>query len=350
MKYEDIVMTKYAISIEGAESLNLLANRLLEGINSILEASTKLSYSIDSLDDRLGVYAEEIREVIKDNRSNLATCQGDINELVARLRNKSQEILGLFSFEDRADSISTRFLNNPERGQFTNGLQTTDGALSFGNTRPRDLGLGNTQYGFKQDSDGNLFYDSPLETNDYMYTTQGSAYPEFQGTCGLCSCANIVRLSGVIASEKDMVDYASTAMTGNMVTPHLCDTGFSDPGMNGGTSPLDRQEILSHFGIDSGLFPLESDPMKQIGQYVSEGRGVIISVHADTLWYDDYPDPGNGDLHAVTVTSVKTDNNGNVLGLYICDSAQGGTTYYSSERIIRALSSSPMNVTYQVIR
>ena len=345
-----INMAKYAISVEGAESLNLLANKLLESKNSIVEASSRLSTVIDSLDDRLGVYADIIRDIIRKNRTDLNTHQESIDDLVSRLRGKAEEIYGLFGIDERTIGRSNNPVISAVQGQSTMEQQMASSVPVSENARPRDLGLGNTQYGFKQDGEGNLFYDSPIETNQYMYTTQGAAYPQFQGTCGLCSCANVIRLAGVNASEKDMVDYASTALTGNIITPHLCDTGFSDPGMNGGTSPHDRQAILSHFGIDSGIIPLDSNPMKQIGQFVSEGRGVIISVHADTLWYNDNPDPGNGDLHAVTVTSVKMDRLGNILGLYICDSAQGGTTYYSSEKIKRALSSAPMNVTYQVIR
>ena len=67
-----------------------------------------------------------------------------------------------------------------------------------------------------------------------------------------------------------------------------------DPGMNGGTSPKSRQQILDHFGIDSGIFPIahEADGsisesnLSQIADHVSAGRGVILSVHADVLWND----------------------------------------------------------------
>lgn len=59
---------------------------------------------------------------------------------------------------------------------------------------------------------------------------------------------------------------------------------------------------------------------------------------------------GIDDYHAVTVTSVKKSGTGDVLGFYICDSANGGTTYYPASKVKRALTGSPMNVTYPIIR
>ena len=192
--------------------------------------------------------------------------------------------------------------------------------------------------------------------NQYLYGQQGSADPLFQGTCGLCSCANILRLAGVNATEAEMISYASNTKSSNSLFGNLCQTGYSDPRMNGGTSPKDRQEILSHFGIDSGIFQLthnddgsiSDDSITQIADRVSEGRGVVLSVHADILWHD--APVGVDDYHAITVTSVKKDQNGNALGFYVCDSAMGGTSYYPAAKIQRALTGAPMNVTYSIIR
>lgn len=219
---------------------------------------------------------------------------------------------------------------------------------------PRDL-VG-TQFGMVKDSDSNLVYDSPNETDQFLYKNQGSAYPAFQGTCGLCSCANILRLAGVNATEAQMIDYASTTNNPNTLFQKLCATGFADPGMNGGTSPKSRQCILQNFGIDSGIFPLSREKdgslsdsnLTTISDNVSAGRGVILSVHADILWHD--APVGIDDYHAVTVTSVKKDVSGNILGFFICDSANNGTSYYSADKVKRALTGSPMNVTYSIIR
>ena len=236
----------------------------------------------------------------------------------------------------------------------SSSVNTNTNSLAPTRNTPRDL-VG-TQFGMVKDTDGNLVYDSPIETDQYLYKNQGSADPAFQGTCGLCSCANILRLSGVNASEAEMIAYASQTKDPNSFNGMLCATGYSDPGLNGGTSPKSRQQILDHFGIDSGIFPISHDSdgsiadsnLSQIADHVSAGRGVILSVHADVLWND--AAFGIDDYHAVTVTSVKKNSAGDVLGFYICDSANGGTTYYSAEKVKRALTGSPMNVTYPIIR
>ena len=220
--------------------------------------------------------------------------------------------------------------------------------------------LSSSQFGLTQISDGNLIYDSPEETDQYLHKKQGSAYPNFQGTCGLCSCANILRLAGVNATEAQMITYA--AATENpfahpfAVANKLCATGFPNSGINGGTSPRTRQLILKHFGVNSFLEnillekdgSLSSKNLAVISDYVCSGRGVILSVHAKVLWHN--VAVGDNDFHAVTVTSVKKDASGNILGFYICDSANNGTTYYQSSHLLRALTGSPMNVTQCVIR
>ena len=216
---------------------------------------------------------------------------------------------------------------------------------------PRDLP--ETQYSFTKDSNGNLTYDSPMEMDKYLYAQQGSAYTNFQGTCGLCSCANILRLAGVNYSEKDMIDYAANTSSGNGWLQKLCVVNPLSPESSGGTNPRSRQQILEHFGISSGIFPVDMEngvasdsTLENIAQYVADGRGVILSVHAGVLY--------NGravrdDYHAVTVTSVTRNKYGDVSGFYICDS-NVGTSYYSALQIKEALTGADMNVTYSHIR
>lgn len=221
-------------------------------------------------------------------------------------------------------------------------------------TTPRDLV--ETRFGFTEDSDGNMVYDSPLEMDEYLYKTQGSARKEYQGTCGLCSCANILRLAGVNVTEEEVIAYASTTRDETSLSGMLCALGHSKPGMNGGTSAKTRKQILEHFGIDSGTFLIAYDSDNSISQSnidriadaVSSGKGVILSVHADLLWKDEKYD---GDYyHAVTVTSVKKDKDGRTEGFYICDSANNGTHYYPADKVLRCLTGSPMNITHGIIR
>lgn len=340
-------MAKYAISQEGAAQMSSLAKSLLVNANSIVEASQTLANVTTTLEDGLGIYGDEINALIRKNQSTLRNNREDIVELANRVRQKADDILSLL---DLGLGVSSGLSSsNPVNG---NASGSAGSSFATDRSSPRDLPV--SSFGYVQDGDGNLVYDSPNETNGILYTTQGSANEDYQGTCGLCSCANILRLSGVNLSEADMIEYASN--TDSATLGKLCSTGYSDPGMNGGTGPKDRQQILSHFGIDSGVFQLsrsadgkiDNSNLVQIADSVSSGRGVILSVHADMLW-DDAPF-GIDDYHAVTVTSVKKDSAGNILGFYICDSAKGGTAYYTAEKVRQCLTGAPMNITYQIIR
>ena len=343
-------MARYAISAEGAASMRALAKQLYTEANAILESSATLEAKVSAVGDGLGIYESEILGIVQQSRNTLKANRDEILDLAQRVLQKADEIDELVSLSWGGAAVATAGLVAGTAGSLSN---SADG-LAPTRTTPRDLAA--SQFGFTKDSDGNMVYDSPNEMNQYLYKTQGSADSNFQGTCGLCSCANILRLSGVNASEAEMIAYASQTRDPNSFNGMLCATGYSDPGLNGGTSPKSRQQILDHFGIDSGIFPIAHDSdgsiadsnLSQIADHVSAGRGVILSVHADVLWND--AAFGIDDYHAVTVTSVKKNSAGDVLGFYICDSANGGTTYYPAEKVKRALTGSPMNVTYPIIR
>ena len=188
-------------------------------------------------------------------------------------------------------------------------------------------------------SDGSMIFNTPLETGEKLDSKQGKVFG-YWGTCGLVSCTNVLRLAGYPATEREVVKYASSTSAG-FCQGKLCTTN-SFPENNGGTSAKSRQMILKHFGIDSELKDATVDA---ISDAISEGRGVIISVYAGMLYkgWSNYRD-----LHAITVTSVKKDKTGNILGFYVCDSGTGGvdnSKFYTAMQIENALSGRPMNVT-----
>lgn len=206
--------------------------------------------------------------------------------------------------------------------------------------------LQTTEYGYTTDEKGNQIYDHPDILERYLYRNQGSAYPNsITGTCGLCSCANILRMAGVDYNEQQIVDYA--------LQHGLCDNDSNRPSGNGGTGPDDRQKILEAFGIqthtvtvtlnDSG--EADQQTINDLAGFVENGQGVIISVNANEL-NSNY---GNG-RHAIVVTSVTRDPDGNILGFNICDSNSGMPSYYSASTIRQALSGNDMNVTDYPIR
>ena len=156
------------------------------------------------------------------------------------------------------------------------------------------------------------------------------------GTCGLCSCVNVLRLAGCHISEYQLVDYATKN--------GLCVKGKSDPRDNGGTSYYGRERLLMAFGMESECHPAD---VHTLSHYVSQGRGAIISVYAGKL-YNGYSD--GSDSHAITVTSVKTDSDGKTIGFYVCDSNGYPAKYYTAEQINNALTGRPMNITKAIIR
>ncbi len=204
--------------------------------------------------------------------------------------------------------------------------------------------LSQTQQEWHDEPDGSKIFNSPVETGVTLDAKQGKYTDEggrYKGTCGLCSCENVLRLSGVIITEEEVVKYASTN--------DLC-TAIGSTYDKGATNARERQQILSHFGIESQCISQFSDgkpDLELISDYVTEGRGVIVSVNANKLY-------GvislRTQLHAVTVTSVKKDMQGNIVGFYLCDSNDSPSAYYSAKAFSRALTDRSMNVTDTIIR
>lgn len=195
------------------------------------------------------------------------------------------------------------------------------------------------------EKNGDVIIGNPENTGNQLISNQGRI-DGFKGTCGLCSVANVVLLSGNPASERNMVDVASAF--------NLCTHTSVFSSNNGSTSAQDRKALLEKFGISSMLIPqCERNGLKReyqtdlIADYVSKGHGVILSVHASKLY------KGwtlGGDYHAVTVTGVKKDSFGNVQGFYICDSNSRPCSYYTTEQLEGALTKHNMNVTTEPIR
>lgn len=232
--------------------------------------------------------------------------------------------------------------------------KTTPPEEPFKPTRktPRDLSV--SQYGFIKDASGMETYDSPFEVDQYLYSEQGSVYDNFKGTCGLCSCANVLRLAGVNYGEKEMIDYAANQQGGFFAT-RLCIVNPFNPSESGGTTPKQRQQILDNFGVSSSIFDVKTDAdgktsidtINDLAQWVSEGRGVIVDVDAG-LFYNSSRNYDQG--HAVTLTSVEKNKYGDVTAFYILDSNQGTVKCNAWELQDMLRNFVGINVTSQIIR
>lgn len=198
-------------------------------------------------------------------------------------------------------------------------------------------------------------YDVPPHISDPNFKVD----IEFGGTCGIVSCVNLLRLAGrTETSEQEILEYAWEH--------DLCDGDnirFEDDkplyerDNFGGTTPDTRRIILDRFGIPSQTVPVASDrdqAILDIAEYVSAGRGVILSVHAYVLWGKmEKAYVTTKDYHAITVTSVQKDYADNITGFYICDSGSHQNDYArfcSADLIKRSLTGAHMNVTCTVIR
>ena len=96
MKEGDEV-AKYAISKEGVEALNQLANELLINANNIVETNQRLEQITSSLYDNLGIYGDEIISIIHQNRNTLNSNREDIILLAQRVKKQATDVEALVS-------------------------------------------------------------------------------------------------------------------------------------------------------------------------------------------------------------------------------------------------------------
>lgn len=88
-------MAKYAISHEGAENLRKLSNNLLNGTVALDDAGTLLERQMLALGDRLGIYEDEIFELIDKHKRTLNTNSAEFVELSNKILDKAEEITTL---------------------------------------------------------------------------------------------------------------------------------------------------------------------------------------------------------------------------------------------------------------
>lgn len=148
---------------------------------------------------------------------------------------------------------------------------------------------------------------------------QGDNPYGFEGTCGLCSCANIIRQFGGDATEAIVVTHA--------VAHRECAIS-KNPEKCGATRIGDQIKVLRDFGIPAHAERRQS--LEDLAAAVGEGRGVIIEANAGYLWNDrNHLEFGQAN-HAVVVTGVARDpGSGRIQGFYINDSGSGQAGHFT---------------------
>lgn len=90
-------MAKYGISKEGADSMRNLANSLKKGTEDIREGGNALRSEISGIGEGLGVYEEQILELVVE--VNLVQTKGQqaVDTLITKVNRKAADIDSLVS-------------------------------------------------------------------------------------------------------------------------------------------------------------------------------------------------------------------------------------------------------------
>ena len=174
-------------------------------------------------------------------------------------------------------------------------------------------------------------YDTPDANAEILDYHQGRD-PLYCGNCGLVSCENVLRLAGRVVTQKEVnARYREVTLYKTRL--------FSVN--NGATNARERQAVLESYGIHSEIVSHPS--VEKIAQSVCEGRGVIVSVFLGRLLQRSISER---DYHTVVVTSVLTDDQGNVTRFIVCDSGSSQPMLpVDPETLAFSLTGNPFNIT-----
>lgn len=89
---EDTFMARYGINQQGVDSLNQLASDLRGVNNEIDNCGKELKNNIVSIGENLGIYEEQILEIINSVNTTQEKGRESIEHLAAKLRKMSIEV------------------------------------------------------------------------------------------------------------------------------------------------------------------------------------------------------------------------------------------------------------------
>jgi len=140
--------------------------------------------------------------------------------------------------------------------------------------------------------------------NQLLPNTPGQSY----NNCGVESSRQIInQVTGANISQEALLQQ----VTGPIAPANMY--------ASGGTNPASRAALLTSNGVPAQL---EARTMQNFEQAAASGRASIAVVDSSTLWSNGVTPPSVGD-HAVLVTGVKYDDNGNVTHVIINDTGAG---------------------------
>lgn len=307
--------------------------------NSCSTLRSALELFLQSVDEQT---VQTIESVVNEILALLAVGEQDLTALrtnverykglIARLRFLALSVNGGGAYNDSSRAVNEGSVEG-------NGLHRTSSAL------PRSLAQ--TQYGFEPltfQGQTVMMYNSPLETAKGLIQKQGRNSKGMGGTCGLCQCANLLRLAGVTdVGEDDVID---TALSCSQATRDDLTVWEADPDDRGGSSAWGRSEILGRYSLDTEIYGIPNDTsiaISHFSQKISSGHGVIVSVDAGVLW-NEKKHLGSG--HAILLLSVSQSGKTFVYS----DTGANRIGLISASRLQSCLTGRPANITTNIIR
>lgn len=156
-----------------------------------------------------------------------------------------------------------------------------------------------------------LICGEPQKVAEVLDYRQGQNNLGFQGTCGIVSSRNTLRLFGICTSEDELVHYA--ALKG------LCVVDARSY-LSGATNATYRDRLIREWGLPGHI--IKASSVARSAEEFEKGFGVMAGVNAGILWNN--PNCyGNGfSNHVVSLIGTERDHLGNLTGVYICDSGR----------------------------
>lgn len=289
-------MAKYAISPQGVQSFQALAESLSSTMDNIKTANKSLQTNIDSLIETTGIYGLEIWNITLEIGTELSDGEESVNALIAAINKQIGEIEALFSLG--GETMQNGVVNGSLGGGGYNGNSGT--GLTHTNQTYNTVTVNGKSV---------KMFDHPYDVAAKGVINQGNNDLGLQGDCGLCASGSFMNMAGNSFTETDMAKYAK-------------DKGLCTE--DGGTSANDRASIISGMsGIPVDVVQVNS--VEDLVSYVENGQGVIIGVEASLYnpeWYGDF-DPNDPGGHAMLLSSVIRDPNTNEILKYVVIDSNG---------------------------
>lgn len=316
------------------------SNGFIESLRANIQSKRKSdSEKLKDLKEGLSIIDERI-----DNYANSLESRGlqrgvVMNAILTHQRNLEQaELLRNINGDFSNPVLPPNFDEIIERCQ-------SNGMIDYHSAEMQVRSLSQTRYGFSdQVINGTEMrvYNDPIGTNSLLIHQQGGSNYDMEGTCGLCQCANLLTMAGVMNSSEDSV--ISAAMHSSDDVLECMELFNNDVSERGGTTTNGRREILSRCGLSTYNLPVSfnrQQTTQRLSEEIRTGHGVIVSVDVARLWRN-----GQSGGHAISLISVSEDGSTFIYN----DTGRGVMGTISADDLGDALTGRPANITSNIIR